>query len=298
MTLKLIFSAVLLALSFRAAMAQPYVDMGQQWRYTEMWRAKGLFNDGDLTPVDEAFARKDLIMLWSYFRGAFNNQFARPRDASEEAAIAAKYDRHGVVAHNAKIGEKARGYLLQMPGHAQFFGDEIESLSDKPGVYQQREGRFIALGRLGSEECIQQLGRFLFDQRNPDKGSRQYYIEPPSNDEYAVIWLHIALGEKSPLGKDAHFPRGALLPPKQEKLREWWLTSEAAAPYRRGLVASGVVLPPGYPAFPEAVALPAGSPSPESGSIVTKRNGLMAGLMIGLIAAAAWLAIRTWRRRR
>jgi len=148
--------------------------------------------------------------------------------------------------------------------------------------------RFKALGSLGSDESIAQLGRFLFDQRNPDKGSKKYYMPPSANEFYAAIWLQAGLGDKSPLG------RGDLRYGGDKKLREWWLTSADAAPYREGLVASGVALPPDYPTLPETAKKPLWSKMTglvsQTGSDV---NGwLLAAVLLALAAISIWLAAR------
>ena len=124
----------------------------------------------------------------------------------------------------------------------------------------------MRLAQDGSDECIEQLGRFLFDPRDP--GFRP--VDPASPKQ----GMYDTRGVPDPVERDAEGAlRGAVkgrfafaktlvdenskpfknmpVSDAAEKVRRWWLTSEEAAPYRRSLDATGVVLPPGYPPMKE-----------------------------------------------
>ncbi|MBE2287706.1 MAG: hypothetical protein IAE77_29885 [Prosthecobacter sp.] len=275
-------------------LAQPYTDTGPEWRSKELWRAKGLFNERDLTPVDGAFDRHDLRMLWTYFIEANNGQCGRGRDIVENASLKTRYTEPEMMDLNDEIRTKAGDYLRRMPGHAKVFGDDIEELAQKEDTVSQRVVRFKALGSLGSEESIQQLGRFLFDKRNPDKDSKKYYVTPPANDMYAAMWLQTALGKRSPLGAGDLYADGGMKYGSDDKLRQWWLTSADAAPYRQGLLASGVALPPNYPALPETATRPDDVTTRDSSAeSVSDATGWGIGLvLLALVATSVWLAAR------
>lgn len=113
----------------------------------------------------------------------------------------------------------------------------------------------------GSDECIAQLGRFLFDQRDPEfrpfdpaKNVRGMYdtrgtSNPVQNN--AIGWLRSVLETRFNISHPLLDENGLPYKGMEEKVQAWWLNSTEAAPYRRSLAATGVVLPPGYPAMKE-----------------------------------------------
>lgn len=160
---------------------------------------------------------------------------------------------------------------MQIPDHGRFLGDYIENLllCEKKEYVADISNCFTCLGWLGSEgsdECIEQLGRFLFDDRDPgfqplppgeerqDIYDRRGVTRPIHYEASACLWL--ALKDKNAFGRSLVGPDGSSVMGFSDKLRQWWLTSAEAAPYRRSLAASGAVLPPGYPPMAELQGSP------------------------------------------
>lgn len=117
------------------------------------------------------------------------------------------------------------------------------------------------LGQEGSDECIEQLGRYLFDLRDP--GFRPLDPAFPKLSPYdtrgvpntvqsnAIGSLLAVIRPRFKACESCKDAQGLLVKGFEEKVQNWWLTSEQAAPYRRSLAATGVVLPPGYPPMKE-----------------------------------------------
>lgn len=185
---------------------------------------------GNLAPVETAIQRQDLRSLWYYYRRAL-----------EERYWPAGSGGNGLMSNqktlNAAVAERAASGLRQIPGHALFLADEVEALSQRPfPPYAAVEVRqvFHVLGALGSPEAIQQIARFLDDQRD------FYAAAPPSDvplmcgfvtpayptSVHAANALHQALGEKSPLfGKVS--PRTPLLGDGVAEMQRWWHSWQA-----------------------------------------------------------------------
>ena len=72
---------------------------------------------------------------------------------------------------------------------------------------------------------------------------------PVKND--AIGSMRAAVKGRFAFAKTLVNEKGLPLKGYEEKVINWWLTSEEAAPYRRSLAATGVVLPPGYPHMKE-----------------------------------------------
>ena len=273
----------LLTLSFAAqiALAQqpespPLAARDKQWRQQELSRAYKLFEEKqDYTPVDEAFAAKDVLLLWHYYTNSseikmhrYDGERPPPTPEEFESFIPIRKASH---LRRKELHERAGRYLKQIPGHARFLGDSIESMlrgHEGYGIYL--ETAFACLGSLareGSDECIEQLSRFLYDQRDPiympqdpqHPRTSLYDIRGQINpmQGHAAGGLYRALKDKVPFvksleGKNEPYLTAPLpLPRYDDKLRAWWPTAPEVAAYRRSLAATGVVLPPGYPQMDE-----------------------------------------------
>jgi|GEM_PF-3575112 len=281
---------LLLNLHPTMVLAQKSTFLIDEARGNEIQQGSLLVRQGNFTPIDAAFAKKDIEVLWGYFNGSQGSEVYHVFNKVTPAMLARATDNLERYRYRMVIArqEYAGNYLKQIPGHARLIGDLIENSASVVDMNSERCHWFECLSRLASDESIAQLGRFLFDKRNPDKGSKKYYMEPSANEFYAAVWLQTGLGDKSPLG------RGDLRYGGDKKLREWWLTSPDAAPYRQGLLASSVTLPPDYPMVPEGAKKTLWSKMTgrvsQTGSGV---NGWLLGTALLVLASISiWLAAR------
>jgi len=242
------------------------------WRKKELQRAIPLLREHDFSPFDEAFAAKDIKLLWHYYIGDYRLKFQLYMAITPEVLASPNLDptRRARMVRAKEQAEHAGRYLMRLPGHARMLGDMIEETNyERGGGVQMRRTYFTCLARLakeGSDECIEQLGRFLFDKRDPSyvpfdpaKDVRAMYdsrgaSNPVQNDAASALLAAVkgrfSIGEELTDADSKPF-KGMPIEGYAEKLRHWWLNSAEAAPYRRSLAATGVVLPPGYPAMKE-----------------------------------------------
>lgn len=266
---KIILLLQFVALS--AAAESTSVVHDDAWRAQELNRARPLIRQHDFTPIDEAFAAKDIKLLWHYYICSYTLDFQLSERITTERLKGAeerlKHDpeRLASMKRTFERSQYASRYLRQIPGHARLVGDLIEeTIYGREGGGGRRRTYFECLGRLGqdgSDECIEQIGRYLFDLRDP--GFRPLDPAIPKMDIYDTRGVHNtvqseAIGSMRAVVR-VRFPAGASwvdasgLPLRgyEPKVQNWWLTSEEAAPYRRSLAATGVMLPPGYPPMKE-----------------------------------------------
>jgi len=239
------------------------------WRGKELSRAKRLIYElQDFSPVHEAFQAQDVVLLWHYYIRSFEIPMHRfhgwgPR-VSEEILPTLPSERQQMIKIHRKLRPLAQDFLLRTPGHARYLGDRIEEQMRNDSDQVPRTVLFSCLGALavdGSDECIAQLGRFLFDKRDPEfrpfdpaKDVRGMYDirgtrNPVQNN--AIGWLRSVLETRFNINHPLLDENGLPCKGIEEKVQAWWLNSAEAAPYRRSLAATGVVLPPGYPAMKE-----------------------------------------------
>lgn len=215
----------------------------------------GELERGNLAPVETAIQRQDLHSLWYYYRRALEARYG-PAGSSGNGSLGSP------KTLNTAIAERAASGLRQIPGHALFLADEVEALSQRPfPPYAEMEVRqvFHVLGALGSPEAIQQIARFLDDQRD-------FYFKLPRSDfpmmcefvtpayptsVHAADALHRALGEKSPLFGKVQ-PGTFMLGDRAAEMLRWWHSWQARS-YRKQL--------PGVP-LPEWRAIPGRFPLP------------------------------------
>lgn len=244
------------ALLMCAAVSRAQTSSNQwiTWQNTQDWAARGLFNKRDFSPINEAFASKDIMTLWDYYKLSTSYQYGHPRDDTPNEIDSVRYTNDEVIALNHQIRERAGTSLKEIPGHARLIGDIIDAAADMAKMEHRRDGWFQGLARLGSDECIEQLGRFLFDERCPDyfNGPDMGMSVPPNNVEAtARAKLCRVLRDRKMLPEGMVDADGKWNYKKMEEITDWWLKSAAAAPYRRMLADAGVVLPPGYPPMEE-----------------------------------------------
>ncbi|MGV3660832.1 MAG: hypothetical protein ACO1TE_11630 [Prosthecobacter sp.] len=168
-------------------------------------------------------------MLWSYYLASSDNTV------------------RGVVA----------AQLAAIPGHAQYVGDMVEMITNTTyDIYKPvqpyagtmpRDYAFRildSLGTLATPEAIQQIGRFLYDNRNPEMGGDLVTgrIRPLAvNSRFALRALNNAIGDKSPIaGKVGAVEMAEPGEYYAQVIREWW-ASDASLPFRQPL--PGVALP-------------------------------------------------------
>lgn len=136
----------------------------------------------------------------------------------------------------ARVREQVKTRLAAIPGHTRILVEGIEAASKLKGGHGMRLGNIRFLGRIGSMEAIQQLGRYLSDDRNlegyyfyggPDSG-----MNPPVENSYeATVALRHALGDASPIPVRYGIIEGFAGGESVETMRTWW-KSDAARPYR------------------------------------------------------------------
>jgi hypothetical protein len=243
----------------------PLKERDDAWRKHELQRAEKLLDQHNFSAIDEAFAAKDLLLLWCYYVGSDELPIHLYRKATRQSLATTRPERVERVKLLIEKTEHASRYLRQIPGHARLLGDMIEeTLYRRAGGGWMRRTYFECLWRLGqdgSDECIVEIGRYLFDQRNP--GFRPYDPAKPKVSIYdtrgvpntvqsdAIGSMLAVIRPRFKACESCVDAEGLLLKGFEEKVQNWWLTSEQAAPYRRSLAATGVVLPPGYPPMKE-----------------------------------------------
>jgi hypothetical protein len=267
------FTLLLQFIAFFCAAAEitPAAVHNDAWRAQELRRARTLIRQHDFTPIDEAFAAKDIKLLWHYYICSYELNFQLYERITAETLKAAEQslkndpEQLAVMKRAFERSQYAGRYLRQIPGHARLLGDMIEeTLYRRAGGGWMRRTYFECLWRLGqdgSDECIVEIGRYLFDQRNP--GFRPYDPAKPKVSIYdtrgvpntvqsdAIGSMLAVIRPRFKACESCVDAEGLLLKGFEEKVQNWWLTSEQAAPYRRSLAATGVVLPPGYPPMKE-----------------------------------------------
>jgi hypothetical protein len=122
--------------------------------------------------------------------------------------------------------------LRDFPDHAAALGDEIDRFSEIKGAGRKVEHQFLILEAVGSPEAIAEIGRFVHDDRDPDKE-----LFPPgsgfasiSNSFLCSQIMGRLLGDQSPIEKEP----GAYSWKDVRAIQEWW-DSPASSEYRASL---------------------------------------------------------------
>lgn len=119
----------------------------------------------------------------------------------------------------------AIGAIRRIPDHAKRLAEEIDQSSSKPGEIGVRRNNFFLLGEIASPEAIAELGRFLFDERNPEGD-----LPPDSglnavpNSLRAANAMGAALGDKPRI--KSRKP-GGYGPTEVHALQKWWQSPAA-----------------------------------------------------------------------
>lgn len=180
--------------------------------------------------------------------------------------------------------------IAAIPGHAKYLGDEIEQLSNQPLTGNGRDNSFTLLTAVASKEAVAELGRFLFDDRSPDKELSEkypaadgggYFLFPNSNMSANAIG--ILLGDKSPVKTRRPGYYGG---PEIKQIQEWWKSREGEA--FRGVA---VATPP--PNIPLAPPPPRGADVP---SVSVRQNTPKLPWLVGIAALIVIVALVLKRR--
>ncbi len=273
--------AIILALAYSLLVAHAHADKESD--------ADKLIDRGDLSPIKAAYEDRDLQMLWHFFGMGVNWQYVGGSTTAEieKAALTQLQIRQ----LNRKVELEAAKYLALIPGHAKRLGDRIEIASNTLSPKNERI-RFLArLGQLGTPEAIQQIGRFMDDDRNPEVPPNAIqpsdYDLPAPNYSYATAAMHEALKDNSPVKLG---PSGYFMGDNYETIQAWW-RSDSSLPYRQQL--PGVELPENVRHPPSAAevaakrkaandALNAEPPQPLPGYVFVLGLACVAGLTIWL----------------
>lgn len=275
------------------ASSQTTAARDDDWRQQKLWTASKLIAKGDFSPITEAFNDRDLDLLWSYYRGSDYLLYHTFKPVTSEMIAAATEEqkkRYLLMQEREKL---AASYLLQIPKHARHVGDWIERSLTQKNLSSGRDLRISAMGQLGSDEVMVELGRFLFDDRNPDVTGPvpPLTLGVPLTTKYQAAGYLIGALRNKP-GIAAEIKAAAPSAPGWfERTQNWWLKSEEAAPYRRKLADAGYMLPPGYPPMEEL----RGARSTIAGG-GHKRTDVQGWWFLILLPAflvvTAWLALR------
>lgn len=125
------------------------------------------------------------------------------------------------------------------PEHAKMLGDRIDELANEPGTAALRQNNFDVLTFIGSDESLQQIGRFLWDERQPDPIVDGHEIAREPLNMSAAWALMKTLGQRAPVDANAvdFYNEGGLA-----KAQLWWENnkdklSEWERPITRGISA-------------------------------------------------------------
>lgn len=283
---------LLFALAFPLS-AQQFNTKDQQWRNEERQRARGLINQQhDFSPIDEAFAMKEADQLFAYYSLAKNRQFGYPRWNTPEEVQKTQYTDEQRQALNEEVLRRALERLRQLPSLPRYLGNRIESLAVERGKDSKRGAAIDCLFAIGDDDSIVELGRFIFDDRNPDVTgpAPAFALGVPKTIKYEAAAELTGLLRNKP-GVAADIKATAKSAPGWfQRVQNWWLKSEEAAPYRRKLADAGYVLPPGYPPMKELVGARstiAGAHKPNAW-----HKGWLLILLPALLSAPLWFALR------
>ncbi|MBL9133643.1 MAG: hypothetical protein JNG86_20705 [Verrucomicrobiaceae bacterium] len=284
------------------------------------WERGGRLQRGDAGVVEEYYREKNLRMLWSIFLKADAGEYGLGRTSKETAELQSLAEKRSAM--NAEIRERSREALESIPGHAKAFGDEVDALANVTGsqevVERAQNRRHIlihSLGDLGSPECIQQIGRFLLDERSPIPDGWKPYTGtmvfapiwgPSAPSNVAVFAMDSALGENSPWKPYRQGAGGFVNVTFELKkyLQDWW-RSEESAKYRVRL--PGVEPPPDPPPLEGPLVRPTYTPVPapnppqapsgveEESSVLWKEMLVLGVSLLAVLMLVTWLASR--RRR-
>ncbi|MFO1441414.1 MAG: hypothetical protein U1F81_24055 [Verrucomicrobiaceae bacterium] len=256
------------------------------------------FYHGDYSLLEKLAAEKNVVELLNQLAATFPVTYGEhlfpPPPLQAPARVPDFYKPNKEF--GARMREEIKQRLAAIPGHTELLVQGIDAASKLKGGHGMRMSYIGYLGRIGSMEAIQQLGRYLYDDRNlegsyfyggPDSG-----MNPPvSNAEAATRALHRALGDD---GQTMEKRLGV------EETRLWW-ESEEGRPYREWKFENGNLTPPPRkgtislpPPAPQDKTAPASLPTPNEARPTAIWPVI---LILAFAALAAVLGFTKLRRR-
>ena len=253
-------------------------------RQADLRVARERVKAGDMNVVSEAAAAKDFSILYSIFSMATGNQMEKT-----EAT---------------RLADLTRQALVAIPGHAKYLADQIDTLSNLKGTSQQRQKYFLLLGRLGSPEAIQQAGRFLDDERNPEADRNLIQRDVVYRPNNAMAWWALQnlvmddLDLPSEIKKQYKGGNFGLGMQVEAATHAWW-ESDKSLPYRQGPNAE-TKPPPSVKQMPSVTPHVPGTPQPPPSpkSILDAEERSLKIWIVGalLVAISASLVVLLVRR--
>jgi hypothetical protein len=162
---------------------------------------------GDREAIEQITQHRSLEDLYGIFMLGFRNQLGE---------------------RSIEIKDRAAAAIRKMPGHAKHYGDKIESLSNKQATAGERAKYFHIMAHIATDEAIAQTGRFIFDERTPDKDipvTSGMFIS--YNSTLAANALGQVLGDLPGLNRKYGFYGSA----ETKAWQQWW-QSPAADRYK------------------------------------------------------------------
>ncbi|MBL9184805.1 MAG: hypothetical protein JNN17_21850 [Verrucomicrobiaceae bacterium] len=213
----------------QAALKKWWVGIGAGPHFLTKAELKA-FDLGDFTLLDRLAADRNFKELFNHLLQTMSASYGEaiyPIPLPDDPFI--KSDRYELnTRFGAKVREQVRQRISSIPGHTNFLVEGIEESSKLLGGDRLRSSNINLLGTIGSMEAIQQLGRFLFDDRNLE--GPDFYPDdacgvnprPQPNSSLAARSLRNSLGDAAP-------PPHNML--DVQAMRAWW-QEEAGRPYR------------------------------------------------------------------
>lgn len=190
---------------------------------------------GDAADERGQKAQRESLAEWS--RKIENSKEIPPERAIPLLGSAlSKISRYNIYQSKDRISvyDKAREQLLSIPGHAQYFADELEreradlAPEENRSDYNNRRRLYIAetLSHLPSPETVSVLGRYLFDERDeppPIDPRKDSDMEPvPSSTRLAYeCFMNIGL-RNPPVTREGYWKSADRERYAISLTRAWW----------------------------------------------------------------------------
>jgi len=200
---------------------------------------------GDLSPIYEAYRRRDLQFLWDCVIYCEVKGIAVGKEQAAEIKKRADLEddlisQYG-TAFDITLGRRVIDYagrlLGQIQGHAKFLGNKIRLALTAGDIKEQSSVYFYyfdKLAILGSDESIHEIGRFV-DVPIPEGEDEAEKAQRLKTTARAAMWEAVF---RTPFLQDPRHSEwniGCTYTPEEEKrLDEWW-RSTASAKYRQPL---------------------------------------------------------------
>ncbi|MBK8091356.1 MAG: hypothetical protein IPK32_05020 [Verrucomicrobiaceae bacterium] len=201
---------------------------------------------GDWSGIHQAYLSKDVRLLWQYWELSRRVAFGFGKTNDSKGRIGLPHSAR--ESYSKDVSTYITELLTKTPGHALLLADEIDRYPLKGDV---RIRNLRALSKMKTPEAIQQLARFLDDERGePTKEQKDRYIkwaqEQSSKSDFPFVahgqglcydmvgFLDFALEDDSPV-LDLRKANGGFLADviaARKRLKTWW-ASDASLKYRQ-----------------------------------------------------------------